>query len=55
MLAGLHFIGEYEPVKRWAYAALACNATFETENIGQLYRDRTDCGPGFDEIKSRWG
>ncbi len=55
MLAGLHVIGEHEPVKRWEYAALVCTATFETENIGQLYRDRADCERGFGEIKSRWG
>jgi len=53
--AELHFIDENEPVKSWEYAVLVCNATYEIENIGQLYRDRADCENGFDEIKNQWG
>jgi hypothetical protein len=53
--AELHFIDEYEPVKSWEYAVLVCNAHYEIENIGQLYRDRADCENGFDEIKNQWG
>lgn len=53
--AELHFIDENEPVKSWEYAVLACNAHYELENIGQLYRDRADCENGFDEIKNQWG
>lgn len=51
----LHFIDENEPVKSWEYAVLVCNAHFELQNIGQLYRDRADCENGFDEIKNQWG
>ena len=53
--AELHFIDENEPVKSWEYAMLVCNAHYEIENIGQLYRDRADCENGFDEIKNQWG
>ncbi len=53
--AELHFIDENEPVKSWEYAVLVCNAPYEIENIGQLYRDRADCENGFDEIKNQWG
>ena len=53
--AELHFIDENEPVKSWEYAVLVCNASYELENIGQLYRDRADCENGFDEIKNQWG
>jgi len=53
--AELHFIDENEPVKSWEYAVLVCNAPWELENIGQLYRDRADCENGFDEIKNQWG
>lgn len=53
--AELHFIDENEPVKSWEYAVLVCNAPYELENIGQLYRDRADCENGFDEIKNQWG
>ena len=53
--AELHFIDENEPVKSWEYAVLVCNAHYEIENIGQLYRDRADCENGFDEIKNQWG
>ena len=53
--AELHFVDENEPVKSWEYAVLVCNAYFELENIGQLYRDRADCENGFDEIKNQWG
>jgi Transposase DDE domain group 1 len=53
--AELHFIDENEPVKSWEYAVLVCNAQYELENIGQLYRDRADCENGFDEIKNQWG
>lgn len=49
--AELHFIDEDEPVKSWEYAVLVCNTHYELENICQLYRDRTDCENGFDEIK----
>ena len=49
--AELHFIDENEPVKSWEYAVLVCNAHYELQNIGQLYRDRADCENGFDEIK----
>lgn len=51
----LLFIDENEPVKSWEYAVLVCNAEYELENIGQLYRDRADCENGFDEIKNQWG
>jgi Transposase DDE domain group 1 len=51
----LHFIDENEPVKSWEYAVLVCNAHYELQNIGQLYRDRADCENGFDEIKNQWG
>ena len=51
----LHFIDENEPVKSWEYAVLVCNAQYELQNIGQLYRDRADCENGFDEIKNQWG
>ena len=50
--AELHFIDENEPVKSWEYAVLVCNAHYELQNIGQLYRDRADCENGFDEIKN---
>ena len=53
--AELHFIDENEPVKSWEYAVLVCNAHYQIENIGQLYRDRADCENGFDEIKNQWG
>ena len=53
--AELHFIDENEPVKSWEYAVLVCNAHYELQNIGQLYRDRADCENGFDEIKNQWG
>jgi hypothetical protein len=53
--AELNFIDENEPVKSWEYAVLVCNAHYELENIGQLYRDRADCENGFDEIKNQWG
>ena len=53
--AELLFIDENEPVKSWEYAVLVCNAHYELENIGQLYRDRADCENGFDEIKNQWG
>ena len=53
--AELHFIDENEPVKSWEYAVLVCNAQYELQNIGQLYRDRADCENGFDEIKNQWG
>jgi Transposase DDE domain group 1 len=53
--AELHFIDENEPIKSWEYAVLVCNAHYELQNIGQLYRDRADCENGFDEIKNQWG
>jgi hypothetical protein len=53
--AELHFIDENEPLKSWEYAVLVCNAHYEVESIGQLYRDRADCENGFDEIKNQWG
>ena len=53
--AELLFIDENEPVKSWEYAVLVCNAHYELQNIGQLYRDRADCENGFDEIKNQWG
>lgn len=53
--AELHFIDENEPVKSWEYAVLVCNAQYEVQSIGQLYRDRADCENGFDEIKNQWG
>ena len=53
--AELHFIDENEPVKSWEYAVLVCNAHYELDSIGQLYRDRADCENGFDEIKNQWG
>jgi len=51
----LHFIDENEPAKSWEYAVLVCNAHYELQSIGQLYRDRADCENGFDEIKNQWG
>lgn len=46
---------ENEPIKSWEYAVLVSNASYELEQIGQLYRDRADCENGFDEIKNQWG
>lgn len=51
----LLFIDENEPIKSWEYAVLVSNASYELEQIGQLYRDRADCENGFDEIKNQWG
>jgi len=48
----LLFIDENEPVRSWEYAVLVSNADYALEPIGQLYRDRTDCENGFDEIKN---
>ena len=44
-----------DPVKPWDYAVLLINSNYELKAIGQLYRDRTDCENGFDELKDRWG
>jgi len=51
----LLFIDENEPIKSWEYAVLVSNASYELQQIGQLYRDRADCENGFDEIKNQWG
>lgn len=53
--AELLFVDENEPIKSWEYAVLVSNASYELEQIGQLYRDRADCENGFDEIKNQWG
>jgi len=53
--ASLHFIDENAPVKLWEYAVLVTNAAYETQHMGQLYRDRADCENGFDELKNQWG
>jgi hypothetical protein len=44
-----------EALKRWDYAVLVTNSSFELKAIGQLYRDRADCENGFDELKNQWG
>lgn len=44
-----------DPVKRWDYAVLVTNSSYELKAIGQLYRDRADCENGFDELKNQWG
>ncbi len=48
-------LNDTEPVKRWDYAVLVTNSNYELKAIGQLYRDRTDCENGFDELKNQWG
>jgi hypothetical protein len=50
----LHF-DDTNPVKRWDYAVLVTNSSYELKAIGQLYRDRADCENGFDELKNQWG
>lgn len=49
------FLDEDQQVKSWEYAVPVCNAPYEAQLIGQLYRDRADCENGFDEIKNQWG
>ena len=46
---------EADPIKRWDYAVLVTNSSYELKAIGQLYRDRADCENGFDELKNQWG
>jgi hypothetical protein len=38
----------------WKSAAMVTAAPCPLAAIGQLYRDRTDCDNGFDEIKNQW-
>jgi hypothetical protein len=35
----------------WEYAALVTSLASEVLTLGQLYRDRADCEPAFDELK----
>lgn len=51
----LQFADPVQPVKLWKYAVLVTNSDYGLEAIGQLYRDRTDCENGFDELKNQWG
>lgn len=39
----------------WEYAALVTSLDCEVSTLGQLYRDRADCGNVFDELKNQWG
>jgi hypothetical protein len=36
----------------WEYAALVTSLDSEIRTLGQLYRDRTDCGNVFDGLKN---
>ncbi|MDO8788260.1 MAG: transposase [Sulfuritalea sp.] len=51
----LHFADPLQPVKLWEYAVLVTNSDYNPDAIGQLYRDRSDCENGFDELKNQWG
>ena len=45
----------HEGERLWEYAVLVMDAKYPIEAIGQLYRDRADCGNGFDGLKNQWG
>ncbi|WP_299158306.1 transposase [Accumulibacter sp.] len=51
----LQFLDAPDKTKLWEYAVLVSNADYSLEAMGQLYRDRTDCENGFDELKNQWG
>ena len=43
------------PAKRYEYAVLVSDLTFDVAAIAQLYRDRGDAENTFDELKNQWG
>jgi hypothetical protein len=45
----------HEGERPWEYAVQVTDLACPIEAIGQLYRDRADCGNGFDELKNQWG
>lgn len=51
----LYFADSNAPAKLWEYAVLVTNTAYESQHMGQLYRDRADCENGFDEMKNQWG
>ena len=51
----LHFAEPREGFKLFEYAVLVTNTRYSLEAIAQLYRDRSDCENGFDELKNQWG
>lgn len=53
--SALHFIDHSDKVKLWECAVLVTNTDYSLQAVGQLYRDRTDCENGFDELKNQWG
>lgn len=51
----LTFINTFDTVKVYEHVVLVTNSSYDTQAIGQLYRDRADCENGFDELKNQWG
>ena len=53
----LDLVGQrvHEGERLWEYAVMVTDGKYPVEAIGQLYRDRADCGNGFDELKNQWG
>lgn len=53
----LDLVGQrvHEGERLWEYAVMVTDVKYPVEAIGQPYRDRADCGNGFDELKNQWG
>jgi hypothetical protein len=51
----LAFAEAIVPTKRYEYAVLVSDLSFDVAAIAQLYRDRGDAENTFDELKNQWG
>ena len=51
----LGFIEADRPTKRYEYAVLVTDLSYDVRALAQLYRDRADAENVFDELKNQWG
>lgn len=49
------FIDTAETARRYEYAVLVTDLSYDIHAIAQLYRDRADAENCFDELKNQWG
>ena len=52
---GLAFVESECPAKRYEYAVLVTDLSYDVCALAQLYRDRADSENTFDELKNQWG
>ena len=51
----LAFVKSERLAKRYEYAVLVTDLTYDVPALAQLYRDRADSENTFDELKNQWG